>query len=70
MLTPFDIPVHAFDLIIADECHRGYTAHETSVWRDTLQHFDAIRHPRWDTATKEHFQVRANGWLHSAASDS
>ena len=65
-----DIPVHAFDLIIADECHRGYTAHETSVWRDTLQHFDAIRHPRWDTATKEHFQVRANGWLHSAASDS
>ena len=38
-----DIPVHAFDLIIADECHRGYTAHETSVWRDTLQHFDAIR---------------------------
>ena len=38
-----DIPIHAFDLIIADECHRGYTAHETSVWRDTLQHFDAIR---------------------------
>ena len=21
-----DIPIHAFDLIIADECHRGYTA--------------------------------------------
>jgi type I restriction enzyme R subunit len=38
-----DIPIHAFDLIIADECHRGYTAHETSVWRDTLLHFDAIR---------------------------
>ncbi len=38
-----DIPIHAFDLIVADECHRGYTAHETSIWRDTLQHFDAIR---------------------------
>jgi type I restriction enzyme, R subunit len=38
-----DIPIHAFDLIIADECHRGYTAQETSIWRDTLQHFDAVR---------------------------
>lgn len=38
-----DIPIDAFDLIIADECHRGYTAQETSIWRDTLQHFDAIR---------------------------
>jgi type I restriction enzyme, R subunit len=38
-----DIPIHAFDLIIADECHRGYTAQETSVWRSTLQHFDAVR---------------------------
>ena len=38
-----DIPIHAFDLIIADECHRGYTAQETSVWRDTLNHFDAVR---------------------------
>ena len=26
MLTELDIPIHAFDLIIADECHRGYTA--------------------------------------------
>ena len=25
-----DIPIHAFDLIIADECHRGYTAAEQS----------------------------------------
>src|SRR5690606_18395297 len=25
------------------ECHRGYTAQELSVWRDTLNHFDAIR---------------------------
>jgi len=38
-----DIPIHAFDLIIADECHRGYTAAEQSVWRKTLDHFDAIK---------------------------
>jgi len=38
-----DIPIHAFDLIIADECHRGYTSQQMSVWRDTLNHFDAIR---------------------------
>ncbi len=38
-----DIPIHAFDVIVADECHRGYTAQEQSVWRDTLDHFDAIK---------------------------
>jgi type I restriction enzyme R subunit len=38
-----DIPIHAFDLIIADECHRGYTSSEVSVWRKTLDHFDAIK---------------------------
>src|SRR5439155_18743313 len=38
-----DIPIHAFDLIIADECHRGYTAQEMSVWRETINHFDAIK---------------------------
>ncbi len=38
-----DIPIHAFDLIIADECHRGYTASELAVWRQTLDHFDAIK---------------------------
>ena len=38
-----DIPIHAFDLIIADECHRGYSARERAVWRDTLDHFDAIK---------------------------
>jgi len=38
-----DIPIHAFDLIIADECHRGYTAKETSKWRDTIDYFDAIK---------------------------
>ncbi len=38
-----DIPIHAFDVIIADECHRGYTAKETAVWRNVLEHFDAIK---------------------------
>lgn len=38
-----DIPIHAFDVVIADECHRGYTAQEQSVWRDTLDHFDGIK---------------------------
>jgi type I restriction enzyme R subunit len=37
------IPIHAFDLIVADECHRGYSAAEQSVWRKTLDHFDAIK---------------------------
>jgi type I restriction enzyme R subunit len=38
-----DIPIHAFDVVIADECHRGYTAGEQSLWRNTLDHFDAIK---------------------------
>lgn len=38
-----NIPVHAFDLIIADECHRGYSRKEEAIWRDTLDHFDAIK---------------------------
>ncbi|HMC63872.1 MAG TPA: DEAD/DEAH box helicase family protein, partial [Gemmataceae bacterium] len=38
-----DIPIHAFDLIVADECHRGYTSAELSVWRNTLDHFDALK---------------------------
>lgn len=40
---PLDIPIHAFDLIVADECHRGYTSSEVSVWRKALDHFDAIK---------------------------
>lgn len=36
-----DIPIHAFDLVIADECHRGYTSTEESKWREVLDHFDA-----------------------------
>ena len=42
-VAQLDIPIHAFDLIIADECHRGYSARERAVWRDTLDHFDAIK---------------------------
>ena len=38
-----DIPIHAFDLIIADECHRGYTARDDAVWRGVLNHFDAVK---------------------------
>lgn len=37
------IPINAFDVIIADECHRGYTSQEDSKWREVLNHFDAIR---------------------------
>jgi type I restriction enzyme R subunit len=38
-----DIPIHAFDVIVADECHRGYTAAEESKWREVLDHFDGIK---------------------------
>lgn len=38
-----DIPVHTFDVIIADECHRGYTSKESNVWRTVLDYFDAIK---------------------------
>ena len=38
-----DIPNHAFDVVIADECHRGYTSSELSVWRNTIDYFDAIK---------------------------
>jgi type I restriction enzyme R subunit len=40
---PSRIPHHAFDVVIADECHRGYTTAEESAWRNTLDHFDAIK---------------------------
>lgn len=40
---PIDIPIHAFDILIADECHRGYNVHETNVWRDAINHFDAVK---------------------------
>lgn len=38
-----NIPIHAFDLIVADECHRGYSSKELSVWRSTLDWFDGIK---------------------------
>jgi type I restriction enzyme R subunit len=41
--TKLDIPILAFDLVVADECHRGYSAKEMSVWRDTLDYFDAVK---------------------------
>ena len=41
--SKLDIPIHAFDAIIADECHRGYTAQEESKWREVLNHFDGIK---------------------------
>lgn len=41
--TQLSIPIHAFDVIIADECHRGYTSSELATWRATLDHFDAVK---------------------------
>jgi type I restriction enzyme R subunit len=38
-----EIPIHAFDLIVADECHRGYSAKDMSTWRQTLDYFDATK---------------------------
>ncbi len=38
-----NIPIHAFDIIIADECHRGYTSKDTNIWRSVLNHFDATK---------------------------
>ncbi len=38
-----EIPIHAFDCIIADECHRGYTSTEEGKWRQVLDHFDAVK---------------------------
>jgi type I restriction enzyme R subunit len=41
--SQLDIPNHAFDVIIADECHRGYSASETGKWKRVLQYFDAVK---------------------------
>lgn len=38
-----NISIHAFDLVIADECHRGYASSEAAVWSKTLDHFDAVK---------------------------
>jgi type I restriction enzyme R subunit len=37
------IPINAFDVIIADECHRGYSASETGKWKHVLDYFDAVK---------------------------
>lgn len=37
------IPNHAIDLIIADECHRGYSSSETAIWRQVIEYFDAVK---------------------------
>jgi len=49
-----NIPIHAFDLVIADECHRGYTASEAAIWRQTLDHFDAIIEDIWENRDREY----------------
>lgn len=38
-----DIPINAFDVIIADECHRGYSSKEISTWKQVIDHFDAVK---------------------------
>lgn len=38
-----EIANNAFDVIIADECHRGYTPRDEGIWRATINHFDAIK---------------------------
>jgi type I restriction enzyme R subunit len=38
-----NVPINAFDVVIADECHRGYTSAEQSLWRETIDHFDGIK---------------------------
>lgn len=38
-----DIPINAFDVIIADECHRGYSARETGTWKQVIDYFDAVK---------------------------
>jgi len=41
--SPLPIPVHAFDVMVADECHRGYNAQVDAIFRRTLDRFDAVR---------------------------
>ena len=51
---PVDIPIHAFDLIIADECHRGYTAQERSIWRETINTSTPSSRPYRHAGTAHH----------------
>ena len=57
-----NIPVHAFDFVIADECHRGYTAGEESKWREVLNHFDAVKIGLTATPAK-HATVFRGGYI-------
>jgi len=41
--SKLDIPINTFDVIIADECHRGYSAKETGRWKYVMDYFDAIK---------------------------
>lgn len=38
-----DIPINTFDIIVADECHRGYSAREAGRWKYVLDYFDAVK---------------------------
>jgi type I restriction enzyme, R subunit len=67
-----DIPIHAFDLVVADECHRGYISQELSVWRATSRDANASR----ASVTEAHARVanrcdqcfRADRWSRSSGS--
>src|SRR5436853_2146186 len=39
-----DIPIYAFDLIVADECHRGYSAQELSRSEEHTSELQSLRH--------------------------
>jgi type I restriction enzyme R subunit len=39
-----DIPIHAFDLTIADECHRGYEAAPSEFWRSVYLNCRNLKH--------------------------
>jgi type I restriction enzyme R subunit len=60
----WDLPIHAFDLIIADECHRGYSAREASVWltatpaKHTVAFFkDVVYRYEYERAVRERYLV-------------
>jgi hypothetical protein len=57
------IPNHAFDVIIADECHRGYTTAELSLWRNTLDRGRFARSSDWvaTLTTKSFFPAGTSG---------
>ncbi len=40
--SQLNIPIHAFDLIIADECHRGYSTQGSAICRILVPIEDSI----------------------------